>query len=114
MWVFLPSGFLSVVAHNDMPDVLLCRARVKGDLERLLPASAVFENAGTDYRFRTYLDRDTVAGVIAGHVAGIDYPDFKASVADHRRHRSYFDIWNSMAELQDQLTAKPRLASVVR
>ena len=37
---------------------------------RLFPVKTVVESGDTDYRFRTFLDRDTVAGVNA---AAIDY-----------------------------------------
>jgi hypothetical protein len=106
MWLFLPGGFLSVVAHRDHPDVLICWGRVKGDVERLLPARAVFETPDADYRFRGYLDRDTVASVIAGHVARIDYPKFKPAVTDKRRMPAYFAVWDQLWQLQSELADK--------
>jgi hypothetical protein len=47
-----------------------------------------------DYRFRAYLDRDTVAGVIADHVAAIDYEHgFKDSTPDRRRLPYLYSVW---------------------
>jgi len=107
MWLFLPNGFLSVVAHRETPEVLLCRARVKGDLERLLPPRPVFTTPDADYLYRCFVDRSALAETIAYHANAIDYEKFKPSVVDKRRYRAYLEIWDTMAELQDRLAAKP-------
>ena len=78
--------------------------RVRGDLERLLPVKTVVESDDSDYRFRAYLDRDTVAGVIAGHVAAINYEHgFKDRTLDRRRLPYLYSVWEIMATMQDDL-----------
>jgi hypothetical protein len=78
--------------------------RVLGDLERLLPVKTLVESDHSDYRFRAYLDRGTVAGVIAGHVAAIDYEHgFKDRTLDRRRLPYLYSVWEIMATMQDDL-----------
>ncbi|MDQ5911241.1 MAG: hypothetical protein QG599_3338 [Pseudomonadota bacterium] len=72
MWIFSNDAFLSIVADCNS-ERLLVRARLKGDIERTFPSSAVVEDAGTDYRFRAWLDRKTVADVLSHKVEEIDY-----------------------------------------
>jgi hypothetical protein len=61
----------------------------------------VVESGDTDYRFRTFLDRDTVAGVNA---AAIDYEHgFKDRTLDRRRLPYLYSVWEIMATMQDDL-----------
>jgi hypothetical protein len=112
MWLFLPNGFLSIVQHKDIPGVLLCRARVKG-VEHYFPDAEVVETPDADYLYRTNLPRIEVADRIREAVIDIR-SGFKSSVTDRRRIPAYLDVWSTMAELQDQLADRPRLASVMR
>jgi hypothetical protein len=48
MWIFCESGFYSIVQHEDDPNTLIVRARIKGDLERLFPRAKVFDGYGSD------------------------------------------------------------------
>jgi hypothetical protein len=107
MWLFLPNGFLSVVQHKDHPGVLIARGRIKGDIEPLLPVGHVTATPDHDYAYKAYLDRDTVAGAIAYHVANIRYPAFKPSVVDQRRLPVYLKIWNLMEHMQHDFADKP-------
>jgi hypothetical protein len=101
MWIFLSDSFLSVVAHKrDQPDMLLVRARVSGDIERVFPDADVSETPTADYRFRAVLPRGEVAGALAGTVLTIDYDNFKNSVTEHDRHDAYFGCWRSMHDFQ--------------
>jgi hypothetical protein len=86
VWIFTKQGFLSIKQHNDDPKKLLIRARVNGDLEKIFPGCKVTKNAGTDYKYRTTVDRSAAAAVIANAVLGINYTEgFKTSVDDHHR-----------------------------
>ena len=50
-----------------------------------MPVKTVVESDDSDYRFRAYLDRDTVAGVIVGHVAATPrYDEAAAKLAWQR------------------------------
>lgn len=106
MWIFSNDAFLSIVADRNS-ERLLVRARLKGDIERTFPGSAVVEDAGTDYRFRTWLDRKTVADVLCHKVEEIDYNNFKGSVQDHARHTTYMDVWNVMHKAQERARLQP-------
>lgn len=106
MWVFLSDSFLSIVAHRSKPGVLLVRARVAGDIERLFPGKKATLTKTADYRYRTEVPAKDVAAAIAGQVELIGYTNFKNSVADHERHKAYFDVWGAMNRLQS-IKAKP-------
>ena len=101
MWVFLNDSFLSIVAHRDDPDALLVRARRPGDIEQVFPEALVSETPAADYRFRTTLPRGAVADTLAAAVARIDYPNFKASVAEPDRHDAYLGCWGILRRWQD-------------
>jgi hypothetical protein len=106
MWIFLNNAFLSIVADRNS-ERLLVRARLKGDIERTFPGSAVVEETGADYRFRTWLDRKTVADVLPHKVEEINYPNFKGSVQDHARHQVYMSVWNVMHTAQERARRQP-------
>jgi hypothetical protein len=100
MWIHLNNAFLSVVAHRHQPDMLLVRARVAGDIEKVFPAAVVSETLEADYLFRAVLPRPVVASVLSGLAAGIEYDNFKRSVADNDRHDAYYECWLAMRRLQ--------------
>ncbi len=97
MWIFKNDAVLSIVAHLDEPGKLLVRSRVPGDIERALPGADVYEDPSADYRYRADVPRETVAAALAEALATIGYGNFKASVADPRRHRAYSDVWAVLA-----------------
>lgn len=80
MWIFSPDSFVSIVAHRTKPDVLLVRARLPGDLERMFPGAKVKETRAADYRFRAELPRHIVADEVAKRIAGIDYDNVKGAI----------------------------------
>jgi hypothetical protein len=79
MWLFTRDGFLSIVEHNDKPDMLLVRSRFKGHIERIFGdlVKEVEKDAGTDYEYRAEIPKAKVAEVIAQMVLDIDYGNFK-------------------------------------
>jgi hypothetical protein len=99
MWVFLNNAYLSIVAdpHSDQ---LRVRARVPGDIERVFPGHEVTEWGGTDYRFRAWVDRETVAATLYQEAMNIGYDNFKGSVHDHDRHDAYLKVWGNMMDYQ--------------
>jgi len=101
MWLFHPLGFCSVVIDRQRPGRLLCRARVKGDLERLFPKNEerVTTSTDRDYRFRVSVPKEAVAARLAELAQLINYDNFKeACPAD--RHAPYLRVWNVMYDLQ--------------
>jgi hypothetical protein len=106
MWIFAKNGFLSIVQHKANPDHLLVRGRVKGDIEHYFPDARVIRLDDADYLYRAVTPRKAVAAVMAKAVEQIDYDKFKPSVTDKRRHRAYFEIWDTLWQLQEQLAPK--------
>jgi hypothetical protein len=80
MWIVTKGAFLSIVSKDCGPDELLVRARRPGDIEKVFPQVKVVEGAGTDYRCRAVIKRQTVAEAIANEVEAVDYGNFKTAV----------------------------------
>lgn len=99
MWVFLNDAFFSVV-KDENSDMMKVRSRVTGDLERHFPNHPVIETPYNDYRYRIYATREEVAYVLSNSVYDIEYTNFKDSVKDPERGRSYMKVWNVMFHLQ--------------
>ena len=101
MWICLNQAFLSIVASDQDPAVLMVRARRAGDIEAVFSDQfEVVSIPGRDYAFRAFIPRANVARVIGEHLARIDYPNFKNSVRDPHLHKAYANIWRVMADLQ--------------
>lgn len=108
MWVYMSDAFLSIVAHRTNPELLVVRARLKGDIERVFPGATVVESARSDYRFRTELKRADAARVLADVAADIKYENFKHSVGEPDRHDAYVQAWVAMANLQRRRYPDPK------
>lgn len=104
-WIFLPNAMISAVRHNAKPGVLLVRARVPRDLERVFPGCNVQETPERDYRFRSELPVEVVAERMAQAVREITWSNFKSAVPkdEPARAQAYHDIWARMLRLQDRL-----------
>lgn len=100
MWIFLNDAFLSIVDKGGDGTTLLVRARRAGDLERVFPGVKVATTPSNDYRYRARVNREQVALAMADSVRRITYPNFKATVKDHARHRAYMDVWEAMHRFQ--------------
>jgi len=104
MWIFAKDGFLSITPHREKPDMLIVRARVKGDIEHYFPGATVICTDDADYLYRTTLPREEVADRVREAVIEIR-SGLKDSVTDKRRAGYYLDVWSTMAEMQDRLKA---------
>jgi len=102
MWLMLSSGFISVVANRDDKDTLLVRARLEGHIESVFPDAKIFTNEGSDYLFRSYIDRKTVSQVIAKNIENISYDNFKNSVKSKPYHDTLMQVWHCMYALQEK------------
>lgn len=117
MWLFLSNSFLSIVAHPKKSDILIVRARVKGDIEKVFPHAKVEDtmrkrkNKRTyyDYGFRAEIPKKDVTIAISCQIEGITYNNFKESVSFKEprpvlnRHQTYIRVWAAMANWQDDL-----------
>lgn len=100
------NSFLSLVEEEGYPDYLSVRARVDGDLQRAFGRNIkVYEDEGTDYKYRTFLKKEYVAKIIANKIQNINYDNFKDSVPkeDIPRYNAYMKIWSAMWNLQEYL-----------
>nr|WP_320131358.1 hypothetical protein [uncultured Holophaga sp.] len=102
MWIFLNKAFLSLVHQEGDETTLLVRARSSGDLEAAFPGAQVQETPDHDYRFRAWVDRETVALAMAQAIRDIHYTNFKDSIHDPARHEAYLGVWTAMFRYQRQ------------
>ena len=92
MWIFTPTGFLSVVEHRDDSRCLIVRARAKEDLKDIgeFAVQEIIEMPEADYRYRVEVARVTFAAYMRTQVAQLDYPNFKERL--HEQNRSELEI----------------------
>src|ERR1017187_2450237 len=103
MWNCFNDGFVSVVADKNNPDRLLVRARRKQDLLSVCGKDVeVLKDAGTDYRWRAFVDRNAFSALVAARFDKIDYTNFKNSVRDHDLHEMYMDFWSRHYRYQEK------------
>ncbi len=115
IWVLTVDGFYSVTAFDekrggpraDANELVIVRARVKDDLERLvrsLPNLEILATPRSDYPFRIICRRDQWAGYLATSVGEIDYVNFKDRVAKRLgkgRHDVLFSVWAMLRRLEE-------------
>jgi hypothetical protein len=102
MWLFMTDASLLIVADNDDPRRLLVRAVKAGDIEQVFPDAQVIELEDSDYRFRAFLPRETVAMTVANRLGSIDYAEFTNAVPEPQRRDAYLEVWWQMARWQWQ------------
>lgn len=108
MWLFTTDGFYSAVTHPEAPESVVVRARARDDVLRLIEAvgqGTLAETPHSDYRFRVRLPRDTWAAYVAAAAKAIDYPNFKAAIAERQgadRAHVYGAVWAAMFAFQQR------------
>lgn len=106
MWVFLKDAYVSIVAPSasdalGRDDVLVVRARAKGDIERIFPNAKVEKSSmDRDYAFRAFVPRILVMNEMAAQVRGITATNFKDSVTEPDRLTVYQRVWSVMLDFQ--------------
>lgn len=122
MWLFTTFGFFSVVAERENaknpPEkhLLVVRARVKKDLERLkdkyLPnASDILEIANRDYPYRVYAWKSDFQRAMPKIVEDVTYHNFKSEVEAKdslEREQMYAQVWSVMYNAEKKLKDKAR------
>ncbi len=96
----LNDAMFSIVEDRDDSDLLLVRARRKGDIEMVFSVTNVVESDDSDYRFRIWLSRHDVKKVMANEIDRIDYDNFKNSVEDEELHDAYTKVWGVFYRIQ--------------
>lgn len=122
MWISMTDSFVSIVRYipgdeDQRTSHLLVRARLAGDLQRLLgPDAVVAETSAADYRFRSIVHEDALFAALVRRVTGIAYANFKNAVDEQPRsqdpyrdvrHRAYGRVWSVMADAQSALHGAP-------
>lgn len=100
MWICTNKAFLSIVNKDCAPDELLVRSRRPNDIKAVFPDAVVKETIGNDYQFRAVLPKALVGAVLADLAMGINYTNFKDSVADKKLAGAYSRVWSTMSNLQ--------------
>jgi len=108
----MSDSFLSIVQPLDQKGgdkgMLLVRARVMGDIERIFPKAKVTKTPARDYLFRALIPRMEVAKAMSEEVRRISYDNFKSSVDEDDRHSAYLRCWVAMNNLQRSRTMPKR------
>ncbi|MCP9793550.1 hypothetical protein KBZ20_14235 [Vulcanococcus limneticus Candia 3F8] len=104
MWLFLPDGFLSIVAvkGEENGPTLLVRARAAGHIEACFPAAEVITTADADYRYRAFVPREQVAAALAEQVRQLSYTNFKNAISSDAYHDAALEAWGVMHRFQGQ------------
>ena len=111
MWIFSKYGFYSIKQDGEQYHI---RSLRREDLERLVRqldvdvATAnhylyeIFEDTRADYRFRIIAGPDVLQRIMTLLGDSIDYPNFKAEIANVQPDRTtvYTRIWAVALELQ--------------
>jgi hypothetical protein len=101
MWIFTSKSFISIVQKPGDTDLLTVRARIAGDIEKIFPGAKVEANKGTDYKYRAKVRREEVAQALHNQVMAVNYPNFKSTVKERKRHDAYMGVWSAMYGGQD-------------
>ena len=96
MWFFASDGFLSIVAHRDMPEHVLVRARKMSHLKALFPNADHFSLTHSDYPHRAVIHRSIVANMLLDYIMNLNYDNFKNSVTESDYLHACHDVWNQM------------------
>jgi len=102
MWIFTSKSFISIVQKPGDTDQLTVRGRIEGDIEQIFPDAKVEANKGTDYKYRAMVPRAAVAQALYDQVMDVDYPNFKSTVKEPKRHSGYMGTWSAMYGVQDR------------
>jgi len=124
MWIVTRIGFFNIIQYPEdkTADLLTIKARSKEDLENFKNLSATFrdkitggveESSEADYRFRLKVTRREAAKAIASLVEEIDYAKTKPVISEDfpERTRIYFNVWDTLGQIQEIDAAKERLHS---
>jgi hypothetical protein len=110
MWIITTFGFFSAVekAEDRGTPFLTVRARVRGDLARLLALAGgkrpkILDDKRGDYRYRARVRRGVLARVVADELQRLDYSNFKDAVRARqgvKREQVYHRVWSDLSVLQ--------------
>jgi hypothetical protein len=96
MWLFTSKGMLSVVAHREIPNSLMIRARSSHHIAELFPNAEIIKTPDADYAFRVIVDRNSFALFMDNYIQNIGYDNFKNSISEQNYHSYCGRVWSIM------------------
>jgi hypothetical protein len=102
MWIFTPTSFLSIVDKGGDGTTLLVRARRRGEIEAVFPDAVVESTPRNDYLYRSRIDRERVAQVMAESIRNLHHNNFKAAIRDPDLHDACMEVWDVMYRYQNR------------
>ncbi len=108
MWVHTLDGFYSAVEDNNDTSMVAVRARVEGDLVRLIEAAQwptdIIETFDSDYRYRVIIPKAIFGEYVMTAAEEISYGNFKdaAKKSLPGRERALMGVWSALYELQPE------------
>lgn len=112
MWVLTLDGFYSAVQHDDDPEALVVRTRVKADVDALhhqllrwSQPSEIVTYQDSDYPWRTITTKVAWAQYLVIAAEEIDYSNFKDAVKHTQgsaRASAYGNVWAALYGLEAQ------------
>ena len=105
MWIVMNDSFISAVEDRNNKMNLVVRARVREDLENAFPKlkNEIIESTDSDYKFRLFMAKQVLCGVMTTKIMNINYDNFKNSVKQNWRHNAYIAIWSIMYKVQKKI-----------
>ena len=103
MWLFCSGGFVSVVAHRELKQSLLVRARNMEHLKELFPNADHFSLENSDYPHRAVVPRIEVAGVLLKQLELLDYDNFKKSIDEIKYSDACNFVWKLCLTMVENL-----------
>ena len=101
-WIYTTKGYVSIVAHNDLVDRYLVRARERSTLVDFMPDETITTLDDADYPHRILTDGVGVM-VLMGKISNtITYTNFKNAVKQPDRLSAYYGVYAASLALDDR------------
>jgi len=86
MWIFSRSGFISVVAHTEKPEILLVRSRDEGSLLSLQEATGagLKRTPANELPHRIEVPREALIAWVSEQISELNYSDYKPKIGTDR------------------------------
>lgn len=115
MWIQSKAGFYSCVAHFQNPKIIVVRARVRKDINRLrsmyMPQLGDTQTTpDNDYPFRASVLKHHFEKGLAKMASDVDYGNFKDMVGrlqGAEREQIYHEVWATLFKLEKMHSTHP-------
>jgi len=106
LWIYTKDFFASAVKYENGINV---RFRSKAHVDRFVNmfGGKILKLAGTDYRYRIFMNKDIFATVMLKVALDIDYTNFKDAVwqkyHNEEEHLAMYGCWSALAQYQERV-----------